>query len=71
MECPDVGRDGRAALGLEQSEETFYSAAIEGNVSEETMAAGWDPVLADPAAVAETRDVITEMVKDGKEEFGG
>jgi len=72
MESTDVGRDGRTALGLEQSEEAFCGAGIEDDVSKEAMLAGWDPVLADPAAVAETHDIIAvEMVEDGMEEFGG
>jgi len=72
MERADLGRDGRTAIGLEQSEKSVCGAGIEGDVSEETMSARWDPVLADHAAVAETRDVITvEMVEDGMEEFGG
>jgi len=72
MECADVGRDGRTALGPEESEESFCGAAIEGDVGKETMLAGWDPVLADPAAVAETHDIIAvEVVEDGMEELGG
>ena len=71
MEFPDVRHDGRTAL-FEQSEEAFCGAAIEGDVSEETMLARGGPVLADSAAIAETHDVIAvEMVEDGMEEFNG
>lgn len=67
-----MGRDGRTALGSEQSKESSYSVAIEGDISEETMApARRDPVPADPAAIAETHGFITETVKDCMDEFGG
>jgi hypothetical protein len=68
MECPDVGCDERTALEMEQSEESFCTPAIEGDVSEEMMSARWDPVLGDPAAVAETHGVIT---KNGQRWHGG